>query len=95
MRGLQAVLDVASHIVSDDRLGEPKTNYDLFDLLCGAGWIDDGQRKLLRRMAGFRNLVVHGYMAVDLQIVRDILDNHLGDLLAFVRAVRARLPASA
>lgn len=92
---VQAILDVASHIVSDDRLGEPKTNYDLFDLLCGAGWIDDGQRNLLRRMAGFRNLVVHGYMAVDLQIVRSILDNHLGDLLAFVQVVRARLPASA
>lgn len=29
---VQAALDVASHIASDDRLGEPRTNYDLFVL---------------------------------------------------------------
>ncbi|MGQ0735265.1 MAG: DUF86 domain-containing protein [Acidobacteriota bacterium] len=30
---IQAALDVASHIVSDRRLGEPRTNRELFDLL--------------------------------------------------------------
>jgi uncharacterized protein YutE (UPF0331/DUF86 family) len=30
---IQAALDVASHIVSDDRLGEPRTNRELFTLL--------------------------------------------------------------
>jgi uncharacterized protein YutE (UPF0331/DUF86 family) len=90
---IQAALDVASHIVSDDRLGEPRTNYDLFDLLQGAGWIDQTQRATLRKMAGFRNLVVHGYMAVDLAIVRSIVENNLDDLLSFVATIRARLPA--
>lgn len=34
---IQAAIDVASHIVSDDRLGEPQTNRELFALLerCG------------------------------------------------------------
>ena len=30
---IQACLDAASHIVSDDRLGEPQTNQELFRLL--------------------------------------------------------------
>ena len=30
---IQAALDVASHIVSGRRLGEPRTNRELFDLL--------------------------------------------------------------
>jgi uncharacterized protein YutE (UPF0331/DUF86 family) len=30
---IQAVLDAASHVVSDERLGEPQTNRELFDLL--------------------------------------------------------------
>lgn len=30
---IQAAVDVASHIVSDERLGEPQTNRELFDLL--------------------------------------------------------------
>ena len=30
---IQAAMDVASHLVSDLRLGEPRTNRELFDLL--------------------------------------------------------------
>lgn len=36
---IQAVLDVASHIVSDERLGEPDTQRHLFDLLARGGWL--------------------------------------------------------
>ena len=36
---IQAALDVASHIVSDRRLGEPATNRDSFLLLERDGWI--------------------------------------------------------
>ena len=45
----------------------------------------------LRNMAGFRNVLVHGYDDVDLAVVRDVLEHHLGDLDAFVAAVRRRL----
>ncbi len=34
---IQAALDIASHVVSDERLGEPGTNRELFDLLGNAG----------------------------------------------------------
>ena len=30
---IQAMLDIASHIVSSERLGEPRTNHELFTLL--------------------------------------------------------------
>ena len=30
---VQAALDVASHIVADDRLGEPRTNREMFELI--------------------------------------------------------------
>ena len=90
---IQAALDVASHIVSDARLGEPTTNAELFDLLRRAGWINEPQCATLRKMAGFRNLVVHGYMAVDLAIVRSIVERNLDDLLAFATAIRTKLSA--
>ena len=88
---VQAALDVASHIVSDERLGEPQRNTELFTLLARHGWLDEELAALMRRMAGFRNVVVHGYGAVDLGIVRDIVEHRLDDLLAFVTAVRARM----
>lgn len=91
---IQAALDVASHIVSDRRLGEPRTNRELFDLLRQDGWIGDDLTAVLRNMAGFRNVLVHGYDDVDLTVVHDVLAHHLADLTAFIEAVRRRLDAS-
>lgn len=88
---IQATLDVASHIVSDERFGEPATNRELFDLLARHGWIDDALSGRLRRMAGFRNILVHGYVEVDPLIVKDVVEHHLGDLDAFVLAIRNRI----
>jgi predicted nucleotidyltransferase len=59
--------------------------------LAQAGWLQRAQSDRLRRLAGFRNLVVHGYAAVDPAIVRDVVENRLGDLVDFVAAIRARL----
>ncbi len=87
----QAAIDVASHIVSDDRLGEPRTNAELFELLQRAQWIAPALGRSLRNLAGFRNVVVHGYEDVDLGIVKDIVRHRLADLVEFAIAVRDRL----
>lgn len=88
---VQAALDTASHIVSDDRLGEPQTNEELFTLLERRGWLDAGLAAELRGMARFRNLLVHGYARIDLEGVEEVVRNQLGDLEAFVGVVRGRL----
>ena len=84
-------MDAASHIVSDRRLGEPASNRELFDLLARDGWIGDDLRHELSAMAGFRNILVHGYAEVDVAIVRDVLEHRLDDLLRYAASVRARL----
>jgi uncharacterized protein YutE (UPF0331/DUF86 family) len=88
---LQAAQDIASHIVSDERLGEPATNFELFALLANAGWLEQRQMPALRAAVGLRNVLVHGYTAVDPAIVRDIVENHLGDLAELVSTIRLRL----
>jgi uncharacterized protein YutE (UPF0331/DUF86 family) len=88
---IQAALDVASHIVSSDRLGEPETNRQLFDLLARAGWLGPDLADTMRKMAGFRNVVVHGYQELDKAVLADIVAHRLGELLAFVAAIRSRL----
>jgi len=88
---IQAALDVASHIVSDERLGEPETHRQLFDLLAGGGWLREDQVPSLRRLAGVRNVVVHGYQDVDLGVVEDVVRSRLGDLLDFAETIRSRL----
>jgi uncharacterized protein YutE (UPF0331/DUF86 family) len=91
---IQAALDISSHIVSDERLGEPASNRQLFDLLGRHGWIDAALAVKLQRMAGFRNILVRGYAEVDPRVVKDVVENHLGDLDAFVAAIRTRLGLS-
>ena len=88
---IQAALDVASHIVSDERLGEPRTNRELFDLLERSAWVAAAPAATMRRMVGFRNILVHGYEIVDVRIVVEIVEHRLDDLLGFVAAIRTRL----
>jgi uncharacterized protein YutE (UPF0331/DUF86 family) len=85
---IQAALDVASHIVSDERLPEPATNADLFNALVRRGVLDPALGTALVQSAKFRNVLVHAYVDVDPRIVRDVVEHRLGDLDAFVRAVR-------
>lgn len=87
---IQAMLNVASHIISDERLGEPESNRQMFDLLVQNKWLDQSLAMRLRSMAGFRNILVHGYTNVDLDIVRDVLENHLDDFRLFVKIIRER-----
>jgi uncharacterized protein YutE (UPF0331/DUF86 family) len=88
---IQAVIDVASHIVSDERLGEPEAQSGLFDLLRTGGWISDPQVVTLKRMSGFRNILVHGYQAVAPDLVREVVEHHLDELLDYARSIRNRL----
>jgi uncharacterized protein YutE (UPF0331/DUF86 family) len=87
---IQACLDAASHIVSDDRLGEPSTTRELFTLLARAGRLSQELAQKLSAAAGFRNVLVHGYAEVDSRVTRDVLENHLGDLLAFAAELRGQ-----
>jgi uncharacterized protein YutE (UPF0331/DUF86 family) len=91
---IQAMLDTASHIVSDERLGEPETNRGMIDILERHGWVPTDLAQRLRNMVGFRNILVHGYDVVDLGIVESIVTSHLDDLLIFVQAIRKRLAST-
>jgi uncharacterized protein YutE (UPF0331/DUF86 family) len=89
---IQACLDCAFHIIADEKLGEPQCNGDAFRILARTGWLQEDQVASLIAMAGLRNILVHGYVSVDLMVVIDVVSNHLDDLLNFVAAVRTRLP---
>ena len=93
-RGLQLAaqnaLDVASHICS--ALGQAPTTYrDAIDGLVDAGVLpaDFGER--FRRVAGFRNVLVHGYLEVDLELVAAVLNEQLTEFDAFARHVESWL----
>lgn len=63
----------------------------MIDELAHNGWLPPSLADTIRRMVGFRNILVHGYETVDVAIVRDIVEHRLDDLLQFVTVIRSRL----
>ncbi len=68
-RSVQAVIDLATHIVASEGLGLPDTIKDTFRLLLGKNIIDKGLAIKMERMVGFRNIAVHNYQSIDEKIL--------------------------
>ena len=82
-RACEAAIDLAMHVVREHRLGIPQDSREAFDLISGAGLYPRESAEKLRRMVGFRNVAVHDYQALNLDIVREIIRSHTDDLAAF------------
>ena len=85
-RACEASIDLAMHLVRIRRLGVPQESRDAFDLLRRDGLIEAGLAERLEKMVGFRNVAVHAYDRPDVEIVRSIVREKLGDFLELVRA---------
>ncbi len=85
LRAAQACIDGAMHAVRQARLGLPQTSRDAFEMLAGAGLLDAGFAAAMMRMVGFRNVAVHEYRALNLDVVRAVATDGLGNVAAFAR----------
>lgn len=86
-RASQASIDIATHIVKIKGLGLPNSSRELFDLLLENGIISEVICKQMQGMVGFRNIAVHDYQNLNLEIVVAIVEKHLGDFENFVKEV--------
>lgn len=84
---VECVMDVCALLVSGLRLGLPSEEDDLIHKLEQAGAISSRTGALLRRMRGFRNLLVHEYGRVDDALVFSMAAHHLGDFDTFEREI--------
>jgi uncharacterized protein YutE (UPF0331/DUF86 family) len=89
-RACEAAIDLAMHVVRRERLGLPQQTREAFELLHRAGHIDDVTRSRLSAMVGFRNIAVHDYSALNIEVVRSIVAKDLGDVGAFAEAMLRR-----
>jgi uncharacterized protein YutE (UPF0331/DUF86 family) len=72
----QVVIDMAQRAAS--LAGRPAQSYsEAGEILANLKIFDAEDLKLYRALVGFRNVVVHGYTAVDLAVVEDILKRRL------------------
>lgn len=86
-RAVQAVIDIAAHVVASERFGVPQSQKDLFSILERECIIESRLGAAMRNMVGFRNIAVHDYSAIDPHILESIITKHLGELEDFYTVV--------
>lgn len=86
-RACEASIDLAMHIVSEQKIGVPKASREAFKLLEEAHIISSDLAKTLMNMVGFRNIAVHDYQALELGILQSILEKHVKDFNDFTKVI--------
>lgn len=88
-RACEASIDLAMHIVSEQRLGLPQTGREAFDMLQEASIIDGKASNRMKAMVGFGNIAIHDYQAINLEILQKIVEQHLKDFTDYTKQILA------
>lgn len=90
-RSCEASIDLAMHIVAEKNLGLPQSSREAFDLLYQNNIIDQKLTASLKAMVGFRNIAVHDYQSINLNIIQNIIEKHLFDFIMFADRIKKQI----
>lgn len=88
---IECCLDIGSHIISSYKLREPEDNKDIFVVLVENKYLPAGDLDTWKKMARFRNLIVHSYARIDPEILYAILHRNICDLKKFAYHIQKKL----
>lgn len=81
---INMMVDIATHIVVDNNIGNPETLGEAFIILNREEYLSDDETKIYRNMVGLRNILSHEYLKIDKEIIYGILQNNLVDIKKFI-----------
>jgi uncharacterized protein YutE (UPF0331/DUF86 family) len=84
-RACEASIDIAARVILLRKLGVPSSSRDAFALLEREGLLPETLSQPLQRMVGFRNVAVHAYESLRLEVVQEVVERELPKLRAFAR----------
>ncbi len=82
-RACEVFTDLTIHVVRKRKLGVPQDSREAFDLLQTHALLDELLATAMKRMVGFRNVAIHEYDKLNLDIVKSIIATRLDDILTF------------
>jgi uncharacterized protein YutE (UPF0331/DUF86 family) len=88
---IETLIDVAAIIVSSEKIGLPKDEESIFDLLNKKKILDASICKKAKEMKGFRNILIHRYADTNNETVYNHLNEHISDFYEFERQVKLYL----
>ncbi len=80
---IELCVDIANHIIADEKFRVPTSYSDTFQVLEEEDLISDKQCNTMKKMAQFRNIIVHHYDRIDETIVVNILRQNVKDFLKY------------
>ena len=86
-RACEQCIDLANHVIKVRKLGLPKESRESFTLLANAGIIPTDMSTRLKGMIGFRNTLVHEYQQLDINLLVDVIENHLDELVDYTNLI--------
>ncbi len=90
-RACEAAIDLANYICKQKHLGIPQSSRDSFELLFKAKLMPAELMDNLKKMVGLRNVAVHDYQELNIDIVKHVIENHLKDFKVFAEQIKAIL----
>lgn len=83
----EATLDLGLHYIKIKKLEIPQTSKQIFEVLEKNGVIDKKTSVNMQGMVGFRNIAVHDYKSLNIEILQKIIEKHLGDSLIIAKKI--------
>lgn len=90
---IECMIDIADHLIAERGWPRPEGGRDALRTLGDQGVLSPTFAERIAPMAGLRNLLVHGYMAIDRRQLHGHL-SRLDDFRAFIRHIEAFLATS-
>jgi len=81
---VETCIDIAHHIISDERFEEPGSYGEAFRILAAHGILPAEEAGIYERMARFRNLLIRYDERIDDAVVFGVFKNHLHDFERYV-----------
>ncbi len=88
-RACEACIDVANIINKQHKTGVPQSGRDSFELLKKASLLSAPLANNLQKMVGLRNIAVHDYQTLNLDIVKHVVENKLGEFTDFIEEMKS------
>lgn len=83
----QACIDLGNHLISHFGFETPKDYKEIFEILAKEGVISKNLCSNMKKIAGFRNILVHDYLSIDVRKVAEVLSSGLDDFDDFSTAI--------
>lgn len=86
-RACEAAIDIANHLIRQYQFGLPQSSRESFSLLAEQGVIEGQLAENLQKMVGLRNIAVHDYQTLNMDIVIHAVRHRLNDFTDYLKQV--------